>query len=136
MRDRELVTAIVRGMAGAIAGGALAYFLFEWLLRHGLYAIALPGALVGISCAMLSRRKSNLLGALCALAGLALAIYLEWSNFPLVADPRLAYFVSHLQDVSAPTLLMILLSGVFGFWFGRGTQHVSAAPEKETEAGA
>ncbi len=58
------------GLLGAIAGGAAGYLAFLALARLGLYALVLPGALVGIGCGMLSRGKSNLLGVVCGLLGL------------------------------------------------------------------
>lgn len=110
----------VFGILGAIAGGVIGYILFSVLVRQGLYAIAMPGALVGLGCGLASRIKSRVLGIVCALASLGLGIYLEWSFFPFMADGSLAYFITHLSDLKPARLVFIVLGGFFGFWFGTG----------------
>jgi len=72
------VVGTVLGLAGAVAGGILGYLLFMVIVRHGFYAIVLPGALVGIGCGALSGRKSTGLGIACAILGLAAGIFAEW----------------------------------------------------------
>ena len=116
-----------RGIAGAIAGGVAAYFAFAILLRQGFYGLALTGALVGLGCGLLSRIVSNVLGAVCAVAGVVLALLLEWHFRPFITDDSLSYFLTHIQDLQRWTQLMIVLSGVFGFWFGRGRARSAAA---------
>ena len=49
-------------MAGAATGGAIGYFAFFLLASQGLYALVLPGALVGLGFGALSRRRSLLDG--------------------------------------------------------------------------
>jgi hypothetical protein len=116
----------LRGLAGGIAGGVAGYFLFWLVLRHGYYALALPAALLGLACGFASRMSSNLLGAVCAVAGIGLAVYIEWQRRPFIVDESLAYFVTHLQNVQGMSQFMIALSGVFGFWFGRGGREQAA----------
>lgn len=115
-----------RGVAGAIVGGVAGWLLFAVLLRQGLYAPALSGAFVGLGCGWLSRTVSNALGAVCAIAGVVLALLLEWRYFPFNADSSLGYFLAHLTALGGWTQLMIVLSGVFGFWFGRGRATAAA----------
>ena len=42
-----------RGLAGAALGGIVGYLVFGWLARQGLYALVLPGASLGLGCALL-----------------------------------------------------------------------------------
>ncbi len=112
----------VFGILGGIAGGVLGYVLFSVLVRQGLYAISLPGALVGLGCGFASRIKSTGLGSICAVASLALGLYLEWLFFPFVADDSLAYFITHLTDVNKSHLVFVAVGGLFGFWFGVGRE--------------
>ncbi|MHC4176210.1 MAG: hypothetical protein ACYSWU_01815 [Planctomycetota bacterium] len=112
----------VLGLLGAAGGGAIGYFVFFLLARQGLYAIVLPGALLGLGCGALSRGKSNLLGVVCGLLGLLLGVFIEWRFAPFVADNSLWFFVTHLDDLATIKLVMIALGGLFAFWFGRGRQ--------------
>jgi hypothetical protein len=109
------------GLLGAVAGGALGYFGFFFLARYGLYAIVLPGALVGLGCGGLSGGKSNLLGILCGLSGLLLGVFVDWRAGPFGVDPSLWFFVTHLHELP-PDLVLIALGGLCGFWFGRGRE--------------
>ena len=108
------------GLLGAIAGGAAGYLAFLALARLGLYALVVPGALVGIGCGMLSRGKSNLLGVVCGLLGALLGVVAEWKSFPFVEDGSFWFFVVHLNDLSTATIIMIAAGGLFAFWFGKG----------------
>jgi hypothetical protein len=103
-------------------GGTLGYFGFRWLLSQGFYGIVLPGTLLGIGCGALSGRRSMGLGAVCAVAGLALGIFIEWSFFPFIRDRSLSFFLLNLHRLRALTLFLIALGGFFAFWFDIGRE--------------
>ena len=110
------------GLLGAVGGGAIGYFAFLLLARQGLYAMVLPGALLGLGCGALSGGKSNVLGVVCGLLGLLLGVFTEWRFAPFLADDTLWFFVTHLNDLATIKLVMIGLGGLFAFWFGKGRQ--------------
>lgn len=109
MKDHLLV------LLGAIGGGVAGYLAFAWLLQYGLYGLVLPGGLLGIGAGM-ARNRSIALAALCGGAATALGVLAEWRNFPFVADTSLSYFLTHLYDLRAVTVVMIALGGAIGFW--------------------
>lgn len=102
-------------IVGAALGGALGYFGFFWMARHGYYGLILPGGLLGLG-ASLGRTRSIWLAAGFGLAALALGIFTEWRFAPFRKDDGLAYFLLHLADNDSVTLLMIGVGGVLGFW--------------------
>ena len=106
------------GLVGAVAGGAIGFAAFYGLLQVGIYALVLPGALLGLGCGMLARGHSVPLGIICGTLALALGIGAEWWFF--VKDASLWFFVTHLTDLLPVTLIMIAVGGLCGFWFGRG----------------
>jgi len=110
----------VLGLLGAAVGGTLGYFAFFFLARQGLYAMVLPGTLLGLGCGALSGVKSNSLGIVSGLLAVLLGIFTEWRFAPFIDDDGLAYFISHLYDLKSATLVLIGLGGLFAFWFGRG----------------
>jgi len=103
---------------GAVMGGAIGYFLFVWLVRHGFYALALPGALLGLGGGWLVKCRSIPVAAVCGILALALGIFSRWRVD--AHDQHFTTFLSHLGQMSPVTLLMIGLGGVFGFWFALG----------------
>lgn len=107
-------------LLGAGLGGLVGYFAFGWLARQGLYAVALPGALLGAGFGLLFRRRSIPLSVCCGVAALALGIFSEWSYFPFIADQSFGYFLAHLHLLPPIKLLMLILGGVFGYWFSLG----------------
>lgn len=116
----------LRGLGGAALGGAAGYVLFSLLLKAGLYALVLPGALMGIGCGRLSGVRSAALGAVCGVLATAVGVFVEWRFRPFVADDSLPFFLQNLTSLSLGTLLMISAGGVLGFYFGQGLGNEAA----------
>jgi hypothetical protein len=119
-RNEALI--LVRGIAGAIAGGVLGYFAFRFLSSQGFYGLMIPGLLVGLGAGWAARQRSQILGIVCALGGLALMIVAEWLRSPMLADKSLLYFVTHLHQMDGATvkIAMLALGTAAAWWFGRG----------------
>lgn len=100
---------------GAIIGGCLGYFLFAWILKQGLYAMILPGALLGFG-ARFGKSPAIAIPIACGVAALLLGFFCEWKHFPFRADASLGYFIKHLHQLKPITLLMIIAGGLLGFW--------------------
>ena len=122
MSDERSTSAWLLGCVGAAIGGWLGYVAFFWIARQGFYALPVPGALLGVGCGLLVRRRLVPLAILCGLAALTLGLYAEWRFAPFIADKSLRYFVSHIHELRPYTLLMIALGTVFGFWFALGVK--------------
>lgn len=125
MSSKSYGMSISLGLIGAAVGGVLGFFAFQFLHSQNLYALGLPGALLGLGAGLLVGRKSYLLGTICGLASLGLGIFVEWKFFPFSADESFSYFVQHLHQLKPITLILIVLGGVFGFWFGKGRESSS-----------
>jgi hypothetical protein len=117
-------TMILRGMAGAMIGAVVGWFAFGWLVGQGFYALALPGALVGFGCGLISGGASTVNAILCAVFAGILGIVLEWWHLPFRADESFGFFLSNLHELKPITWLMVALGSVFGYWFGRGRSRV------------
>src|ERR1700719_1324469 len=107
-------------LIGAVLGGFLGDIAFGWILEQGFYALALPGAGIGIGCSLLSRGPSLVRGILCGLAAIPLGLYSEWSRSLFLADASLGYFLTHFYDLKPITLGFLGLGGLLSFWFARG----------------
>lgn len=110
------------GLAGAIVGAVVGHFLFYAIATQGFYAIAVPGALLGLGCGALSGRRSVVLGIVCGAGGLAIALYSEWRVFPFIKDGSFSYFLAHVQDLTLVSKVAIALNAGFGLWFGMGRE--------------
>lgn len=115
---------IAKGVLGAIAGGVLGFFAFEWLSSVGLYAIVLPGAFVGLGCGMLARNRSIFFAVFCFVIGIVSSLLGEWHTKWFVDDAGndqgLAYFIQHIhQSRGGIALIAVLLNGVIAGWLGR-----------------
>jgi hypothetical protein len=108
-------------LAGAVAGGVLGYFVVRWLAHQGLYAMIVPGGLVGLGAGM-AKSKSLAIPIVCGVIALGAAMFTEWRVFPFAADDSLGYFLSHLTDLRSMTLIMFAVGTLLGFWipFRRG----------------
>jgi hypothetical protein len=114
--------ALARGLAGAIAGGVVGYFVFQWLASRGLLAHMAPGVLIGMGAGFAARRRILALGVICAISALALTIVAEWLRAPMIADESFTYFITHLNQMNNATfkLVAIGLGAAAAFWFGQG----------------
>jgi len=110
------------GLIGAAIGGVVGFFAFRWILSQGLYALILPGAMLGAGCGALARHPSLARGVACGLAGLDLGLVCEWKFFPFVADEGLGYFLAHLHQLKPISILMILAGAYMAYWMGRGSR--------------
>jgi hypothetical protein len=96
--------------------------LFQFLLARQFYALALPGAVVGIGAGLVARGRSQTLAAICAAAAIVLAIVIEWQRAPFKEDGSFRYFATHLHqlDGGAVKFVMIAVGALCAYWFGRG----------------
>jgi hypothetical protein len=111
---------ILRGIAGGVVGGVCGFFVFQWLARQGMYGMMIPGALIGMGAGLAARGRSVVLGVLCAIGAMGLSIYAEWAVRPFLVDKSLGFFVTHLHQLSAMTMIMMGLGAVFAYWLGQG----------------
>ncbi|MCH8830356.1 MAG: hypothetical protein IID45_12335 [Planctomycetes bacterium] len=100
-------------LIGAVVGGFIGYHGCDWILRHGFYAMVLPGGLLGFGAGF-AKNRSVLLAALCGIAAIALGLYSEWKL--LLYVDSFSYFLQHVFDVNPVPLLMIAAGGFLGFW--------------------
>jgi hypothetical protein len=114
------VWVVLRGIAGGIVGGLLGFFIVRWLAGQGMYGMMIPGAMIGLGAALAARGRSVLLGVICAVAAVVLAIVIEGTLFPFVKDKSFSFFLAHLHHLKPMTLIMIGLGAVFAFWLGQG----------------
>ena len=114
------VLILLRGIAGAIAGSIAGYFLFWFLLKNGLYSSMIPGALLGIGAGLAARGRSQVLGIICGVAAIPLAIWSEWHLMPFANDNSLKFFLANLHQLPILHLLMMALGAAAAWWFGKG----------------
>jgi len=114
---------VLRGVGGALAGALAGIAIFTLLLDYtGIYAMAIPGALVGVVCGLCINRRSLLLGVICGGIAAANMILAEWWNFPFKKDESLWFFLQNLSQLSGLFWLSLLLGGGLAFWFGQGNE--------------
>lgn len=123
-RPRPYPLAMALGLLGGVAGAVAGHLAFRWLVSGmALYALAVPGVLVGMGCGVMSRQRSWLLAAISAVLAAAVCFYSEWRLFPFAANEGLGYFLRHLGDLTPLTKLNLAAAVLFGGWFGLGRPH-------------
>ena len=119
--------AMVRGVGGALAGAVIGIVVFTLLVRYvGVYAMAIPGALVGLICGYVSRLRSLVLGIICAVIAAATMILGEWWNFPFKKDESLGFFLQNIGQLSSLFWISLFLGGGLAFWFGQGNERTTS----------
>ncbi|MGO9598794.1 MAG: hypothetical protein ACLP7Q_12465 [Isosphaeraceae bacterium] len=115
---------------GALAGGLLGYYTFQWLYYHGFYGMMIPGALIGLGSGLLTQAPSKARGFVCAATAMGQSVLMEWKFFPFIASSRFRYFVRHFLEVNSVHLAMIAAGAFFAYWLakdagfrGRSTRH-------------
>lgn len=110
---------LLRGLAGAIVGIVVAYFLVKWLRSQGMYAMMLPGLLAGLGCGFAAGRKSYWLGILAAVITMVAGILIEWHVF---YNEPLGKFLSLFHTLRPFKHLMHVIGIAAAFWFGMGRE--------------
>ncbi len=110
----------LRAIGGSLVGAGIGYAGFHFLAQNGLYAMMLPGAMIGMVAGRLSGIRSTAIGIACAVIALVASVTIEWDFAPFIKDDSLGYFVSHLHEVIPAHLIMMALGIAAAFWFGRG----------------
>ncbi|MEM8734156.1 MAG: hypothetical protein AAGG44_08035 [Planctomycetota bacterium] len=114
-------TPYLLGIGGAVVGTILGGFLFHLALTQGIYMLALPGAIIGLSCGYASRIRSIALAVVCALIAACTGVYLQWAYFDFVnGEDTIIYLLTHAHQLPVSTLFMYFLGIVFAGWFGLG----------------
>jgi len=119
------------GVLGAILGGGAGYFLVTWLAQQGWYALLVAPAAVGFGASLLARARSVPLAVICAALGLCFGLYIEWKFHPFIADGSFGYFLGHLHELRAMTLLILVVGAVIAYRMGLGVDR--AKPAEATE---
>jgi len=110
---------LVRGVAGAIAGGVAGYFLFWLLMRNGLYGIMIPGVLLGLGAGWAARGKSQVLGVVCLLLAVGLTLFTEW-HILFSKNHTFPDFLSKIHTLAPLRLVMMAIGPVAAYWSGQG----------------
>jgi hypothetical protein len=122
MTSSSRIASNLLGLVGAAIGATVGYYTFRLiydLSSHRLYGMMIPGAMLGLGCGALSRHPSTARGVLCAVAALALGVFVEWRFFPFIDDPGFRYFLSNITELNTITLLMIPGGAFFAYLFGK-----------------
>ncbi len=109
---------IALGLLGAAIGGCIGYFAFFWIARQGFYALALPPAFLGYGAWLCVRRRSTVLAAICAVAGLCLGLFTEWR----FTRGSLSFFLTHLHYLTPITMIMLAFGTFLSFRLALGRE--------------
>jgi len=116
-KTRPLPVAI----AGAVLGGAVGYSAFKLLLNSfGLYAMVLPGAMVGVGRATGSTAKSIPVGVVCFVGAVLISIITEWSVTVMPEDATFVDFLAALPDKPFRNQASLVAGPIMALWFGIG----------------
>jgi len=85
------------GLLAAFAGGLVGHFAFLWIARQGFYALALPGALAGLGCGLVSKQNCLPVAFACGGWALAVGVFSEWRFAPFTKDASLGYFLTQMM---------------------------------------
>ena len=109
---------LIKALSGSVAGVIIGAAGVTVLLKYGLYAIVLPGALVGLGTGLMSRRASWTFAIYSGVVGAVLCLLLHWKYFR--AGTSFFEFLRDLGDLPTDIRLR-MAAGVFAaVWFGRG----------------
>jgi len=107
---------IFRGIAGAVIGAALGLFLFDLAFKQGYFMLALPGALLGLGCGMLSGKRSLLLAGICLILAVGVTAYADSTCY----DKTFSEFLQSAGNLPKVDYLMFVAGVLFAAWFGYG----------------
>lgn len=101
--------------AGGIIGGCLGFWACRWGTGFGIYALVVPGWLLGYGVSF-ARICSAPLSIAAGVAATAAGLVTDWMLFPFKADRSLGFYLAHLADVNPVSLALIAVGGIMAFW--------------------
>ena len=123
--NSNLAKEIPLGIFGALLGAVVSFFLFQFLIRRGLYFLVLPGALVGLGCGFAARSRSFALAIIAVAVAVPTAIFCEWKTDLYLCDDGetlmgIVEYISRMVELRGWKLpVFVGLNGLIAFWFGR-----------------
>jgi hypothetical protein len=106
---------------GAAVGGVIGCIAFFVLLRHAsIYALVLPGALIGLGRALGAKQVNVPLGIVCGLGALVAAIALDWRVTTAAENETIINHVLTLHQRPMKTTASIAAGTLLAVWFGVG----------------
>lgn len=118
---------LILGLIGAAIGGVAGYFGFLWFASQGFYALVLPPGLLGLAAGFCARGRSMPLAIICGIAGLALALFIEWKFHAFVKDDSLQFFLTHLHWLKGVTIIMLIVGPIIAFRLALGFDQKSGS---------
>lgn len=113
------------GAVGAGAGAVAGYLLFFAALKYGaLYALVLPGGLIGLGRLFGTKTVSIPLGIACGLGALVLSLYIEYQVTPGAAEEGIPDFLRHVHEQPFRNVALIVAGPAMALWFGIGRKRV------------
>jgi hypothetical protein len=112
---KDILVRNVLTICCACVGGSIGYLGVVLLLERGVYALILPGGLLGLAAGIV-RSRSPMVAVLCGFLAVVAGLLTEHHFAPFVADRSLSYFLVHALDLQPMTLFLIGMGGVIGFW--------------------
>lgn len=109
----------ILSLAGAAVGAVVGYFLFRWALGQGYYAMVLPGACLGLGAHLAAPTRSTPRGVVLGIAALLFGVFVDCRTNINPPFDDLRYYFTHLAEYNQLSLLMIVVGGIVGFWWGR-----------------
>ena len=127
MESNNPIVVWARAVAGVALGAVVGYFVYEWILRQGFYALVIPGAMIGWGAGFFLRTRRPEIGVLAAVVAFVVSILSEWATQPFIDDESLGYFLTHLHQLQPITWIMIALGTYIAFSWGAGRNKVLVA---------
>jgi hypothetical protein len=104
------------GLVGAVVGGVLGFYTFQWLLGQGFYGLIIPGAFLGLGCSLLARHPSVVRGVFCGIGAFALSQFTDW--YFTVTNDSFLDFIRNGKTLTPVTMLMSAVATLVAFWLG------------------
>ena len=123
--DSNLAKQIPLGIFGALLGAVVSFFLFQFLIRRGLYLIVLRGALVSFECGLAARSRSFAFALIAVAIAIPATIFCEWKSDAFLCDDGktlmgIGEYISRMIELRGWKLpVFIGLNGLIAFWLGR-----------------
>ena len=123
--NSNLAKEILLGVFGALLGAVVSFFVFQFLVRRGLYFLVLPGALVGLGCGFAARSRLLVLGIIAVAVAIPTAIVCEWRTDGYRCDDGetlmgVLEYTSRMVELRGWKLpVFVGLNGLIAFWCGR-----------------
>lgn len=120
---------LLAGLVGAVVGGIVGFFIYQWLFNNGYSGPVVPPACVGLGFGLAARKRHIAFGFISAVLAVGATMFTVW-KIRLVDGTSFTDFLEWYMDKNTFGWVMVAIGIAMAFSFGMGRENYGTPSQK------